>query len=145
MQRLASVIESFEDPKCKVEVLQDILDRLEDNTKSRVGGPIIEALISTYASQNLFDDAYKVYKEIKSGVDGPCLRAMLSACSTASPPRWEEALSILHSSDIVADSTGPGRIDQVALGYAIIACSKADEFEEGINLLQLYGESVSAM
>jgi hypothetical protein len=50
-----------------------------------------------------------------------------------------EAITILHISDVTESASGPGRVDQVALGNAIIACSKADEFEEGLNLLQLYG------
>jgi hypothetical protein len=106
-----------------------------------VGGAILEALISTYATQGRFDDATRVLDMIEGRIDGPCLRAMLLACGTASPPRWEEAVSMLHTSDIVEGTSGPGKMDQVALSNAIIACCKADEFEEALNLLQLYGIS----
>jgi hypothetical protein len=50
-----------------------------------------------------------------------------------------QAVSILHSSDITRSSAGSGHIDQVALGHAMIACAKADRWEEGLNLLLLYG------
>jgi hypothetical protein len=110
-----------------------------DERTVRIGGPVIEASISMYGSQGLFDDALRIFETIVGRVDGPCLRAILLACSTASPARWLDAATILHTSDIVEGTSGPGKIDQIALSNAIIACCKADQFEEGLNLLQLYG------
>lgn len=34
---------------------------------------------------------------------------------------------------------GPGRISVRALSYAVIACAKADQWEEALNLIELYG------
>jgi pentatricopeptide repeat domain-containing protein 1 len=48
-------------------------------------------------------------------------------------------VQLLHTSDIVEGSPGPGKIDQTALGHVILACAKADEFDEALSLLQLYG------
>jgi hypothetical protein len=101
--------------------------------------PVIEASISMYGSQGLFDDALRTFETIVGRVDWPCLRAILLACSTAFPTRWLDAATILHTSDIVEGTSGPGKIDQIALSNAIIACCKGDQFEEGLNLLQLYG------
>lgn len=105
----------------------------------RFGGPVFEALISIYGAQGLFDQALRVFELINGQVDGPCLHSILLACGTVSPPRWEVAIAILHSSDIVAGTTGPGKIDQKALSNTIIACCKANQYEEGLNLLRLYG------
>lgn len=110
-----------------------------DGLTVRSSGPIFESLISLYGSQGRFDDALLTFDIITGQIDGPCLRAILLACSMASPSRWMEAITILHTSDVTESASGPGRVDQVALGNALIACSKADEFEEGLNLLHLYG------
>ena len=113
------------------------MDESEKNT--RIGGPIFEALIGTYGAQRKFDQALETFQSMNGRTNAPCLRAVLLACSTAKPPRWQEAVSILHTSDIVEDTNGPGRIDQISLGNAIIACSKANEMEEALTLLRLYG------
>lgn len=111
---------------------------LEERTV-HTGGPVLEALISAYGSQGLFDEALQTFDTIAGRVDGPCLRAILLACSMASPARWLDAVTILHSSDIVEGTSGPGKIDQIALSTSIIACSKANEFEEALKLIKLYG------
>jgi len=103
-----------------------------------VGGSIIEALIKVYAAQAQFDKALRTFNTITGRVDGQCLRAILFACSIADPPRWEDAVAILHTSDIVESNSGPGRIDQVALGYAVTACAKANQPQEALTLLELY-------
>ncbi len=104
-----------------------------------IGGSILEALIGAYGAQSQFDKALKTFYAIVGRVDGPCLRAILLACSTANPLRWEDAIDILHTSDIVEDNSGPGCVDQVALGYAISVCAKANEPQEALTLLNLYG------
>ena len=103
-----------------------------------VGGSIIEALIKVYAAQAQFDKALRTFNTITGRVDGQCLRAILFACSIADPPRWEDAVAILHTSDIVESNSGPGRIDQVALGFAVTACAKANQPQEALTLLELY-------
>lgn len=115
------------------------MDESEHN--SHVAWPIYEALIATYGAMQDVDKAIETFHSIQGRTTAPCLRAVLFACSLSKPPRWQEAVSILHTSDIVEDSNGPGRIDQVALGNAIVACSKANEFQEALTLLQLYGAS----
>jgi pentatricopeptide repeat protein len=105
----------------------------------QTGGPIFEALINLYGSQGRFEEALATFETIIGRIDVACLRAMLLACSMVSPARWTDAITILHSCDVVETASGPGKVDQVALGNAIMACAKANEFGEGLNLLQLYG------
>lgn len=142
LQRIASAIQSMDLPERKEEYLTRIIERMSPvDLNIRSSGPVFETLIGLYGSQRRFDEALLAFDSITGQIDGPCLRAILLACSMASPSRWMEAITILHTSDVVETASGPGRMDQVALGNAIIACSKADEFEEGLNLLQLYGVS----
>jgi len=139
-KRLVAVIQSSENPDDRIELLVRIVDRMNTRERtSRIGGALFEALISAYGSQGRFEEALRTYETIIGRVDGPCLRAILLACGQASPARWLDAATILHTSDIVEGTSGPGKIDQIALSNAIIACSKADQFEEGLNLLSLYG------
>lgn len=123
-------------------LLERILGQMEaTEMHASLGGRVLEALIINYGMQRRFHDARRVFDMIIGPTDGPCLCAILSACSMASPPRWEEALEIIHTSDIVDSATGPAKIDPRAIGFAMIACSKADEWEEAYNLLFLYGQS----
>lgn len=140
-QRVAAALQSMKNMDNKAFYLERIVARMSSEERtSRIGGAVFEALISVYGSQGRFDEASKTFETIEGGVDGPCLRAILLACSKASPVRWLDATTILHTSDIVEGATaGPGQVDQIALSNAIIACAKANEFEEGLNLLQLYG------
>lgn len=108
------------------------------------GGPIFEALINLYGSQGRFDEALLTFDSILGPINGACLRSILLSCRTARPPRWMEAITILHTSDVVESASGPGNVDQEALSNAVIACSKANEFEEGLTLLQLYGNPQSS-
>ena len=109
--------------------------------RSNLGGRVLEAMIISYGMQRRFEDAFSVFDMIAGQTDGPCLCAILSACSMASPPRWKEALQIIHTSDIFETAKGPAKIDPRSIGFAIIACSKADEWKEALNLLYLYGQS----
>jgi hypothetical protein len=137
---LASTIRKLKVIEEKEQMLEQILNSMDSEDRMiRVGGPIFEALRSFFGEQRRFDDSSRVFEMIRGPIDGPCLRAMLFACCTTSPPKWEDAVSILHSSDIVIGTSGPGKMDQVALSNAIVACSKAEQFHEALNLLQLYG------
>ena len=132
-------------PDVKIALLEKIVDGMTgDESNCAVGGAIYEALIATYGSLRRVEDALHTFDSIIGEVDAPCLRAILLACSTASPARWQDAVTILHTSDIIEGTTGPGKVDQIALSNAIIACSKAGEYEEGLNLLQLYGTKQKA-
>ena len=128
----------------QIDELERIVD-LMDVSDLRPGIPIIEALICAYGSEsNGYNEAKRVYKATEALVDGGlldagCVRAMLYACAKATPAKWEDAISILHSSDILPGSTGPAKIDTRALSYAVLACCKETQFEEALNLLRLYG------
>ena len=123
----------------KQKYFEEVFDLITlEERKTRICGPIFGALISIYGSQGRVDKALECFASIDGLVDKQCLRSVLLACALSHPARWDEACQILHTSFIV-ETAGPGKIDQIALGNAILACSKADEFEEGLNLLQLYG------
>lgn len=140
MKRIATLIQSLQSLDEEELYMDKIAKTLDINSRTvESAGPILEALINFYGSQGRFDEALETFDSISGRIDGPCLRAILYACAQASPARWTDAVTILHTSDIVEGTSGPGKVDQVALGNAIIACCKADEFEEGLNLLQLYG------
>lgn len=108
-----------------------------------IGGPILEASIRQYGAGGKYVEARRVFEQIRGPVDAYCLRAMLHACSAGQPPRWEDALSLLHTSDIIEGTRGPGKVDAKALSYAILACAKANQWEEALNLAELYGRAYS--
>ncbi len=91
-------------------------------------GPIYNQLIRGYGSTQEFESAMRVFKMMDQ-TDEVCLSSILFVCSTLSPARWKEAVLILHSSDIVAGCQGPGNVHMKALSYAIIACSKEDQWQ----------------
>lgn len=105
----------------------------------KVGGHLLEALIQTYGVLGHFNEAMNVFDSITGLSNSACLRAILFACSAADPPEWEMALSLLHASDIVDGGVGPGLVEPGALCNAMLACSKAGEWEESLQLMRLYG------
>jgi len=126
----------------QITLLERVLDRMDaSEMRSNLGGRVLEAMIISYGMQRRFEDAFSVFDMIAGQTDGPCLCAILSACSMASPPRWKEALQIIHTSDIIETAKGPAKFDPRSIGFAIIACSKADEWKEALSLLYLYGQS----
>ena len=140
---LGRAIRTIKDADEKLVLLARIFDLMGPNEwKTSVGGPVIEALISTYGALGMYEDARRVFESIEGPCDAACLRAVLFACSQASPvPEWEEALSLLHSSDIVSGCEGPSFVDPIALSNTMLACSKADQWKESMNLLTLYADS----
>lgn len=121
--------------------LKSIYDTMSVQERSAmVGGPIIEALILAYAAIGDYQSAVHVYDAIEGPSDATCLRAILYACSVSSPPQWEDALDILHTSDITHDNISPHHVDSIALANAMIACSKAGRWQESLQLLRLYGD-----
>jgi pentatricopeptide repeat protein len=142
VQRMIKSLSSLQNVPKRQGYLEDILRLMNSEERTvRIGGPVFEALISVYGSLGFFEEALAIFESIEGVVDKACLRSILLSCSLCQPAKWEDAVSILHTSDIVSGTAGPGKIDQIALGNAVLACCKADQFEEGLNLLQLYGLS----
>jgi len=79
-----------------------------------------------------------VMDQITGCLDAACFRAILLAYSTCPEIRWSEAVELLHTT-IIERSPAPGSVDQIALSHVLMACSRANEFEEGLSLLNLYG------
>ena len=107
--------------------------------KADVGGAVLEALILLSGKAVDFDRAFAIFQQMTGPSDANCLRAVLLVNSQSTPPRWVDGVSILHTSDIVEDVNGPGRVDQVALSHAIVSCCRGEEVDEALNLLYLYG------
>jgi pentatricopeptide repeat domain-containing protein 1 len=125
----------------KLVYLHSILDSLPASQWTvALAGPILEVALNTYGALGMYADARSIYDSIQGPADAACLRAILFACSTAQPkPEWEEALSLLHTSDIVSGARAPMYVDALSVSHAMLACSKADEWEESLQLLRLYG------
>ncbi|KAG7362725.1 PPR: pentatricopeptide repeat domain containing protein [Nitzschia inconspicua] len=148
LRRLVSMVQSnvtslSEDKEQKLLFILKRLSQSERNVK--IGGAVFEALISLYGCRHEVDKAISIANQIEGYWDAPCLRAMLLAYASCPDVRWKEAVELLHISDIVEGASGPGLIDQIALSHVLIACSKANEFDEGLSLLQLYGIPVERM
>ena len=108
------------------EYLEEVLRQLNDYDSRAM--PIDNSLIRAYGTLNDFDSALRVFESIDR-VNAQILSSMLFVCSTVSPVRWQDAIILLHSSDIVAGAAGRGRIEHSALNYAVIACSKENQWE----------------
>ena len=124
-----------------LDILEPLVAKMDEDL-IRAGLPVISTLIHAYGSSGKYEEAMKTFKLIKGPVDGACLSSMLYACAKAQPARWEDALLSLHCSDIIPGALGPGRVDEMALTYAVIACAKANQWEEALNVLELYGHSI---
>ena len=138
----ASAKDETTDELSLLESIVDLMDATEFSVKT--AGPILEALIMEYGMNDRFDDALWVFNMICGPTNGPCLRAILSACALVTD-RWEDALAILHTSDIVEGARGPARVDMRAIGFAMLACSKSGHWEEAMNLLELYGRQYTGI
>jgi len=129
----------------KEEALLQILNRLEKQERAvRISSSIFEALISIYAARSDIDKALDVMNQISGGLDAACFRAILLAYSSCPRSRWYEAVELLHTT-ITEESPVPGSVDQIALSHVLMICSKVDEFEEGLSLLNLYGISAKEL
>lgn len=112
-----------------VDGLENILTTLNKQERHvRESGPIYDALIRGYGYLGNFDDALRVFNSITQ-TSALCLSSILFVCSITSPARWNEAVIILHSSYVVAGAQGPGKIEAMALSYAMIACSKENQWQ----------------
>ena len=123
----------------KEKLLLEILNRLDKQEREvRISGPVFEALISLYAARGDTDKALAVMNQISGCLNAACFRAILLAYSSCPRSRWCEAVELLHTT-ITEESPAPGSVDQIALSHVLMTCSRADEFEEGMSLLNLYG------
>jgi len=147
--------ELFESLTRQAALLEGVLSGMSDRDKEvAIGGPLFESLLAVYGEilsssnggsgmhekQRAFRAARMTFDSIVGSVDDACLTAMLAVCSAASPSNWNEAVTLLHSSDIICgEARGPGKVTKRALSNAVIACAKANEWGEGLNLIELYG------
>jgi pentatricopeptide repeat protein len=138
--------ELFSSPRKKAALLEGVLSQMSERDRSvSIGGPLLEMLIRCHGSNaepgSSHLAARKVFDQIVGPVDNACLSAMVRVYSSTS--MWEEAVLLLHCSDIVREARGPGRVSLRALSYAVIACAKANEYEEAFNLIDLYRDDSS--
>eukprot|EP00571_Detonula_confervacea_P002929 CAMPEP_0172331866 /NCGR_PEP_ID=MMETSP1058-20130122/62143_1 /TAXON_ID=83371 /ORGANISM="Detonula confervacea, Strain CCMP 353" /LENGTH=1150 /DNA_ID=CAMNT_0013049141 /DNA_START=107 /DNA_END=3556 /DNA_ORIENTATION=+ len=152
-QRLVFAIDNTRDPELsmscqkKAALLDGVLLTMPENDRSvQIGGPLFESLITNHGNASDPGTSYqasrKAFDNIVGPVDDHCLSAMLRVCSSVKPVKWEEAILLIHSSDIVNKAYGPGLVSSRALSYAVIACAKADQWEEALNLIELYRHHV---
>ncbi|GKY92198.1 hypothetical protein MPSEU_000191000 [Mayamaea pseudoterrestris] len=113
---MAKALFTITDNVMKIVYIQMITDTMTRNDwKAEIGGPVIEATINAYGALGCYTDARAFYDKIEGPADAACLRAMLFACSTAQPqPQWQDALDMLHSSDILTGTRGPMYMDPMA-------------------------------
>ena len=130
-------------PRKQAALLEGVLSQMPERDRYvDIGGPLFELLIRCHGERTEPGSSYaaarSVFDQILGPVDNAVLCAMLSVYSSCKT-MWKDAVQLLHTSDIVRDSSGPGQIGRRALSQAVIACSKADEWEEALNLISLYG------
>jgi pentatricopeptide repeat domain-containing protein 1 len=117
---------------------------LEEKQEVAIGGPVLQALINAYGAQGQYAQARQVFDTISSSYnDIGCVRAILFACSAAKPQTaWQQALEILHSSNYTMTSRGsdariivlPAYTDSVSVSSTMLACSKADQWRDSLQL-----------
>ena len=143
LKRLVSTITqsyevSFMEEKNK-KLLLEILNRLDKSEREiSVSSPLFKVLISFYAANGNIDKTLEVMDQINGSLDAVCFRAVLEGYSLCPQSRWYEAVELLHTT-IIKESPAPGIVDQIALSHVLMVCSRANEFEEGLSLLNLYG------
>jgi len=129
-QKLALACQkSSSPPDSLVECLESVLGLLSDfERRAIISGPIYDSLIRAYGKLNDFDNALRIFESLDR-TNAQILSSMLFVCSTVNPVKWQDAIIILHTSDIVTGATGRGRIEYSALSYAVIACSKENQWK----------------
>lgn len=124
-QRLSLAVQNSDcPPETAIRSLESVLDILNDfELRASISGPIYNSLIRLYGSINDFEKALYTYENVDHA-NAAILSSILFVCSSVKPVRWQDAIIILHTSDIVENAMGRGKIEYSALSYAIIACSK---------------------
>lgn len=136
---LASTLRQINEPDSRIKRIEKIIAAAsEDELDSQTLGPLLVLAVDTYASLGRIDVALHLFNSIQIPCDVGCLRAITCALSVF-PEYWSEAVAIIHSSDTVVGQA-PSFIDPVSLGYAMIACSKANKWDEALILFRLYGD-----
>ncbi len=110
----------------ELEIVLSTLNNKERDVEQ--SGAIYNILIRGYGSIGDFNSALSTFNSLDRS-NAMCLSAILFVCSMSTPARWNEALMIIHTSDIVVGAEGPGNIESMALSYAIISCSKENQWE----------------
>jgi pentatricopeptide repeat domain-containing protein 1 len=140
-QSLSGAIRKVKGLDDKLILLTRVFNHMGANhRRSGVGGPVLESLIFAYAGLGRYDDAKRVFDSIEGPTDVASLRAMLFACSQASPPEWQAATVLLH-----AIANKGCRVDSSSLCKAMLACSKANAWEESIELLRNFGSNETSI
>lgn len=128
-------------PETVVECLEGVLCQLNDHERNAmISGPIYNRLIRAYGKLNDFDNSLRIFESIDS-TNAQILSSMLFVCSAVTPVRWQDAIIILHTSDIVVGAAGRGNIEYSALSYAVIACSKENQWK--VRELSLFGDKIT--
>ncbi|KAL3759066.1 hypothetical protein ACHAWU_008675 [Discostella pseudostelligera] len=127
----------------KAALLDGVLSVMPVEDRSvQIGGCLFEAMIKYHGNateSSSYQAARIAFDSIIGPVDDACLCAMLRVCSSVKPVKWNEAIVLIHSSDIVNDARVPGMVSSRALSLAVTACAKDDQWEEALNLIELYG------
>jgi pentatricopeptide repeat domain-containing protein 1 len=136
---LASTLRKINEADTRLKSIEKVINASHgDELDSQTLGPILILAIETYAKLGRVDDALHIFHKIQIPCDVGCVRAITCALSV-NPDYWSEAVAIIHSSDTVVGQA-PSYIDPVSLGYAMIACAKANKWEEALVLFRLYGD-----
>jgi len=127
--------------KRKAALLEGLLSHMPNSDCTiDVGGAVFLSLIRNYGnmtdSSTSYSNARKVYDSIIGSSDDACLAALLRICSLSNN-KANEAIMLLHSSDVVSS---PGFVSSRALCYAVIACAKSDQWNDGLTLMKIYGD-----
>jgi pentatricopeptide repeat protein len=99
--------EVFNSPRKKAALLEGVLSQMSNRDRAvSIGGPLFELLIRCHANKaesgSSSAASRKVYDQIVGSVDNACLSVMARAY--ASESNWEEAVMLMHCSDIVKES-----------------------------------------
>jgi len=125
--------------KRKAALLEGLLSHMPNVDRSiDIGGSVFLSLIRNYGNiteSTSYSNARKVYDSLIGASDDACLAALLRICSLSNDKANEAML--LHSSDVVSS---PGLVSGKALCYAVIACAKSDQLDDGLTLMKIYGD-----
>jgi hypothetical protein len=97
----------FNSPRKKAALLEGVLSQMSNRDRAvSIVGPLFELLIRCHANKaesgSSSAASRKVYDQIVGSVDNACLSVMARAY--ASESNWEEAVMLMHCSDIVKES-----------------------------------------
>lgn len=153
-QKLALAVQnSGENPETQLSALERILSMINDSSTTNVRtakldqGPIIASLIRSYGMVGNYQQAKNLFDSFCSTefTDAACVSAILYVCSSVSPSPWEDAVDILHNYLASGANNRSNKQDSMALTYAVIACSKEDQWEEALNLVYAHELSGRSM